>query len=543
MPGDSDVPSNSPKHSKVKIESDGTDSQVSTTLQKIHAKLRDPKELFKLHLKHYHMSTSNFRKRTSALQVPKDIYEAYDEIVRGCISCQKHSQGPTRSKVTGMRATAFGDLWFVDHVDIPVDQFMYCVLVIVDAATNFIWAATQRSKSHAETISTMEQSFIDLHCRPKAVCADSYFMEGDFLKFYQYNNVRTIPLGPHTPWPNRAEAGVKLTKHHVQILIDSLKRYDKEFPQMKSVSVRHIVGQACWARNISVTYGGRTPAELALGRRPPDILGTDNMMPNQLAVEPTKTQTMSEIIQREALKAHMEARQRTDIRRDLVSKLRPSDGPFEPGQSIWYWNRDLSKIRGGEWQPSRVLAYTKPPMVTIELNGQSTRVNQSKIRKNPDNWHDVVIPGLAGRDGTVTVPGIEDVASRPKQRLRTKTKPSDFNKTAKKPIPKARPNPSTPILVDSTNSPDFDSPGSPPEYDPDNPFDDPVDVQREEEDEHQRRVLEMLREDEELFGIDSDEDVNYVDLLEGITAPVFCADIRADSFRQYFSFVQCWTCS
>ena len=35
------------------------------------------------------------------------------------------------------------------------------------------------------------------------------------------------------------------------------------------------------------------------------------------------------------------------------------------------------------------------------------RVNQTKLRKNPDPWHDVVIPGLEGRDAIVTVPGEE----------------------------------------------------------------------------------------------------------------------------------------
>merc|ERR1712078_78935 len=126
------------------------------------------------------------------------------------------------------------------------------------------------------------------------------------------------------------------------------------------------------------------------------------MLPGQLSIDPTEQQKLSETIQREALKAHLEARQRVDIRRDLVARLRPSDGPFEAGQSIWYWDRDMSKIRGGEWLASRVIAYDRPPMVTIDLNGRSVVVNQSKIRKNPDNWHDVVIPGLHGRDDVPT---------------------------------------------------------------------------------------------------------------------------------------------
>ena len=44
-------------------------------------------------------------------------------------------------------------------------------------------------------------------------------------------------------------------------------------------------------------------------------------------------------------------------------------------------------------------------MVTIDLNGNTINANQFKLRKNPDEWHDIVIPGLRGKDGTVTVPG------------------------------------------------------------------------------------------------------------------------------------------
>ena len=51
------------------------------------------------------------------------------------------------------------------------------------------------------------------------------------------------------------------------------------------------------------------------------------------------------------------------------------NGPFEPGQSIWYWDRDASKLRDGEWIQSRIVSMDKPPMVIIDLKGQTARVN------------------------------------------------------------------------------------------------------------------------------------------------------------------------
>ena len=67
------------------------------------------------------------------------------------------------------------------------------------------------------------------------------------------------------------------------------------------------------------------------------------MTPLQLVSEPSEDEKRDSFIKDEAIKAHLEARQRVDIRRDLAQKLRPSDGPFEAGQSIWYWDRDQSK--------------------------------------------------------------------------------------------------------------------------------------------------------------------------------------------------------
>ena len=62
---------------------------LSLALQRIHDKLQSPTELLKLHLKHYHMSTDQFKKRTSALKLPKDIYDKYESIVKSCDTCSK----------------------------------------------------------------------------------------------------------------------------------------------------------------------------------------------------------------------------------------------------------------------------------------------------------------------------------------------------------------------------------------------------------------------------------------------------------------------
>lgn len=90
---------------KVKVEEKKEPSpsmNLPLALQRTHAKLQSPTELLKLHLKHHHMSTEQFKRRTSALKLPKEIYEKYDSIVKQCETCEKAKVAPTRAKVSGI---------------------------------------------------------------------------------------------------------------------------------------------------------------------------------------------------------------------------------------------------------------------------------------------------------------------------------------------------------------------------------------------------------------------------------------------------------
>ena len=77
---------------------------VHEKLMRIHEKLQKPEELLKLHLKHHHMSPSQFRKRTSALKIPESIYKEYERISKECAPCQKVKYAPSRSRISGLRA-------------------------------------------------------------------------------------------------------------------------------------------------------------------------------------------------------------------------------------------------------------------------------------------------------------------------------------------------------------------------------------------------------------------------------------------------------
>ena len=78
-------------------------------------KLSDERNLRDHHLKHYHMSTAQFKKRTTYLDIPEKVYDFYQHVVKTCPFCNSTKPRPDRSLVSGLRAEEFGDLIFLDH--------------------------------------------------------------------------------------------------------------------------------------------------------------------------------------------------------------------------------------------------------------------------------------------------------------------------------------------------------------------------------------------------------------------------------------------
>ena len=88
---------------------------------------------------------------------------------------------------------------------------------------------------------------------------------------------------------------------------------------------------------------------------------TENADPGQLSEPPTDDQQKNDVLQRLALKAHIEAQQLQDLRRDIASRLRPSEGPFSAGERVFYWDQDHSKIKSGRWCRAKVVGLRLTP--------------------------------------------------------------------------------------------------------------------------------------------------------------------------------------
>ena len=380
-------------------------ANLPLALRRIHEKLESPTELLKLHLKHYHMSTDQFKRRTSALKLPKEIYDRYDLTTKQCETCQKAKIAPSRAKVSGIRSEVFGELTFIDHGEVPLSttrklQF----LMIYDGATSLTNAYVVQTTSDSETIKFLVEYFETNQRNPKYIVADQAFMREELESYYIRQGIRPIALGPGTPWPNRAEAAIRMFNKQVNLMIQALR----EDPILSDITYQQLLRQASVARNSMITFGGVTPMELAFGRRPADFLVPENMDPAQLSAEVPTPEKRIQALRTLAMKKFLEAKQSDDLRKDIASHLSLSDGPFFPGDKIYYWTENKSKIKSdgshsGKWIKGKVVS-SDGSMVGIDLGTRIVKVNVSKIRKDHNPIEDVEVPldpaGLVATSGT-----------------------------------------------------------------------------------------------------------------------------------------------
>ena len=367
---------------------------MTPAYRKMLRKLEDSVELYKLDVKHYHMSPTQFRRSTSMLGLPDSVYQKYEDMYNKCRVCSTSIAPPPRARVSGIRATNFGDVIFVDHAEIQLRmKSKYVVLLVLHGASNLLWTTAQSSLRNKETIQALRLWTDENDCMPKAVVGDEAFFQEDFLTYYRTHGIKECPCGPRTPWPNRAESAVRLFKRQWQIMSKNL-----EDDRFRGVTVREAVKRTVWARNIQLTVSGCSPLEIATGRRPPDLLDIETSDPAQLSVDPLPEDRTQQELQRLALKARQEARQSADLRHDMARRTMPSDGPYKPGDKVFVWTSPVSANSiASAWKKERWVRGTvisqEGAMVNVHVDSTVMRVNQSKIRRDHDEWHDVAVPG------------------------------------------------------------------------------------------------------------------------------------------------------
>ena len=353
-------------------------------LQNIVNKLSDVGNLKDFHLKHYHMSSAQLKKRTTHLDIPGKVYDLYQHVVETCSFNNSTKQKPDRSRVSGLRADECGDLIFLDHGSTIIGDQTFGLLIVLDGATSHLTACPCKSTSPSEIIFELHEWMDTFQMNPKAICADMTFHHPpDMQAFCRMHNVKRFPTGPDTPGPNRAEMGVRLFEKFLSALVDTASK-NLVKTTLSQVTPAQLMRKAATVRNTQVTLSGKTPVELAMGRRPRDLMHLASMNPEQLTSTPTRQDLLNEEIQKLAMKTHLEVQQLEDIRRDPAEGMKFVPPDLRVGEQVFYWQEDPSKIqqerKSGKWLRVEIIA-VKGPIVVINTGTSIFQVNASKLRR------------------------------------------------------------------------------------------------------------------------------------------------------------------
>ena len=177
--------------------------------------------------------------------------------------------------------------------------------------------------------------------------------------------------------------GVRLFEKFLSALLDTASKIlDKT--TLSQITLAQLLRKAATVRNTQVTLSGKTLMELAMGRRPKDLMDPASMNPEQLTSTSTKQDFPNEEIQKVAMKTHLEVKQREDIRRDLAERMKFVPPDLRVGEQVLYWEEDPSKIQqgrtSGKWLRVEIIA-VKGPMVVINTGASIFQVNASKLRR------------------------------------------------------------------------------------------------------------------------------------------------------------------
>ena len=92
------------------------------------------------------------------------------------------------------------------------------------------------------------------HCTTHIICADVDFQSTEVQDFFRHFGIKPFSTSPYTPWPNRAEASVRVLNATLHDLCDQIGT----LPELKQVTVIELLRKTAVARNSMVTYGENT---------------------------------------------------------------------------------------------------------------------------------------------------------------------------------------------------------------------------------------------------------------------------------------------
>ena len=331
-------------------------------------------DLEKLHVQFAHCSTEKLLTLLkNAGYECGSLAQRLQEMCKKCKICIGNSRNRPRPKVGLPLAHKFNDVVAMDLHQLSFKEKLW-FLHIIDEFSRLSDAVINNSKSSENIISSLVKYWILRFGPPRGIHVDNgrEFKNGELRNLCQRHGIRIFPTTPYSPWSNG------LCERHNGVISEMLDKTMTQNPNMAlDLALKHVI----FAKNCLESHLGFTPYQLVFGHNPrlPSVLNDD--------IPALETTSISSLVADhfKLLEASRSGFIRADcserVRRALLGKVRYSDAPFMPGESVFY-----KRQQSGPWQgPGRVILHEGQELI-IKDGGQIITVHAFRAsRINGDN--------------------------------------------------------------------------------------------------------------------------------------------------------------
>ncbi|CAE7218696.1 unnamed protein product [Symbiodinium sp. CCMP2592] len=239
-----------------------------------------------LHERFYHAPLGDLRNLLARCGMPGEVLSLVPDAVKGCAVCRKYVRLPNRPQVKVTSSNVFNER-------VQMDLFQYAgkwVCLLIDEATRYKIGFLIADKGWKEITRMLLSTWMMYFGPPAFLVADqessvmSHEASADLERFC----ITRCPRGTTSGTAGKQHTGTGLVERHVALTELTMRKLASELNRQGLYSdVDELAREATMAQNLSLNFGGVTPAMAVLGvlPRPFFDVATDNVMSDAGALQ------------------------------------------------------------------------------------------------------------------------------------------------------------------------------------------------------------------------------------------------------------------
>ena len=232
-----------------------------------------------LHERFYHAPLGDLRNLLARCGMPAEVLNLVADAVKSCAVCRKFVRLPNRPQVKMSNSNVFNDR-------VQMDLFQYAgkwICLLVDEATRYKIAFALADKGWKEITRMLLSTWMMYFGPPGHLVADqeSSIMSHEASADLERFSIVRCPRGTTSGAAGKQHTGTGLVERHVALTELAMRKLASELNrQGLSIEVDELAREAAMSQNLSLNFGGATPAMSVLGvlPRPFFDVASENVM-------------------------------------------------------------------------------------------------------------------------------------------------------------------------------------------------------------------------------------------------------------------------